>query len=89
MVRTNDGFEIAEEDLKLRGPGDILGTQQSGFLDLKLGDLIKDKQIVVAARNIATELLKQDPDLSLQENYLVRQRLAYLIKLKPNWGRIS
>ena len=89
MVRTNDGFEIAEEDLKLRGPGDILGTQQSGILDLKLGDLIKDKQIVVAARNIATELLKQDPDLSLQENYLVRQRLAYLIKLKPNWGRIS
>ncbi|MDB9932815.1 ATP-dependent DNA helicase RecG [Flavobacteriales bacterium] len=89
MVRTNDGFEIAEEDLKLRGPGDILGTQQSGILDLKLGDLIKDNQIVVAARNIATELLKQDPDLSLQENYLVRQRLAYLIKLKPNWGRIS
>jgi ATP-dependent DNA helicase RecG len=89
MVRTNDGFEIAEEDLKLRGPGDILGTQQSGILDLKLGDLIKDNQIVVAARNIATELLKQDPDLSLQENYLVRLRLAYLIKLKPNWGRIS
>ncbi|MEN8794021.1 MAG: ATP-dependent DNA helicase RecG [Flavobacteriales bacterium] len=89
MVRTNDGFEIAEEDLKLRGPGDILGTQQSGILDLKLGDLIKDNQIVVAARNITTELLKQDPDLSLQENYLVRQRLAYLIKLKPNWGRIS
>ncbi len=89
MVRTNDGFEIAEEDLKLRGPGDILGTQQSGILDLKLGDLIKDNNIVVAARNMATELLKQDPDLSLQENYLVRQRLAYLIKLKPNWGRIS
>jgi ATP-dependent DNA helicase RecG len=89
MVRTTDGFEIAEEDLKLRGPGDIMGTQQSGVLDLKLGDLIKDNKIVVAARNYASELLKKDPELTLQEHYLVRQRLAELIKKKPNWGRIS
>ena len=89
MVRTNDGFEIAEEDLKLRGPGDILGTQQSGILDLKLGDLIKDNKIVVAARNLATELLNKDPNLELQENYLIRQHLAELIRRKPNWGRIS
>lgn len=89
MVRTNDGFEIAEEDLKLRGPGDILGTQQSGILDLKLGDLIKDNKIVVAARNIAGELLKKDPNLELQEHYLIRQHLAELIREKPNWGRIS
>tara|TARA_B110000971_G_scaffold204867_1_gene226773 strand:- start:1 stop:1356 length:1356 start_codon:yes stop_codon:yes gene_type:complete len=89
MVRTTDGFEIAEEDLKLRGPGDIMGTQQSGILDLKLGDLIKDNKIVVAARNYASELLKKDPELTLQEHYLVRQRLAELIKKKPNWGRIS
>ena len=89
MVRTNDGFEIAEEDLKLRGPGDILGTQQSGILDLKLGDLIKDNQLVVAARGMASELLKKDPNLELQENYLIRQHLAELIRRKPNWGRIS
>ncbi|MGB1040453.1 MAG: ATP-dependent DNA helicase RecG, partial [Flavobacteriales bacterium] len=76
-------------DLKLRGPGDILGTQQSGILDLKLGDLIKDNKIVVAARNLATELLNKDPNLELQENYLIRQHLAELIRRKPNWGRIS
>ena len=89
MVRTNDGFEIAEKDLKLRGPGDILGTQQSGVLDLRLGDLMKDNKIVVAARNIAGELLKKDPNLELQEHYLIRQHLAELIRRKPNWGRIS
>ena len=66
-----------------------MGTQQSGILDLKLGDLIKDNKIVVAARNYASELLKKDPELTLQEHYLVRQRLAELIKKKPNWGRIS
>ena len=89
MVRTNDGFEIAEEDLKLRGPGDILGTQQSGILDLKIGDLIKDNKLVATARNLAGELLKLDPSLELQENYLIRQQLAELIRRKPNWGRIS
>lgn len=89
MVRTNDGFEIAEEDLKLRGPGDILGTQQSGVLDLKIGDLIKDNKLVATARNLAGELLKLDPGLELQENYLIRQQLAELIRRKPNWGRIS
>ncbi len=89
MVRTNDGFEIAEEDLKLRGPGDILGTQQSGVLDLKIGDLIKDNKLVATARNLAGELLKLDPSLELQENYLIRQQLAELIRRKPNWGRIS
>ncbi len=89
MVRTTDGFEIAEEDLKLRGPGDIMGTQQSGILDLKLGDLIKDSKMVAAARNYAAELLKKDPELTLQEHYLIRMRLAELIKKKPNWGRIS
>jgi ATP-dependent DNA helicase RecG len=89
MVRTNDGFEIAEEDLKLRGPGDILGTQQSGILDLKLGDLVKDNKLVVAARGMASDLLRKDPNLELQENYLIRQHLAELIRRKPNWGRIS
>lgn len=89
MVRTNDGFEIAEEDLKLRGPGDILGTQQSGILDLRIGDLIKDNKLVATARNLAGELLKKDPGLELQENFVIRQFLAELIKRKPNWGRIS
>ncbi len=89
MVRSNDGFEIAEEDLKLRGPGDILGTQQSGILDLKIGDLIKDNKLVATARNLASEILIKDPGLELQENYLIRQQLAELIRKKPNWGRIS
>ena len=89
MVRTNDGFVIAEEDLKLRGPGDIMGTQQSGLLDLKLGDLIKDTKIVSEARSRAIELLRSDPELEQQENYLTRQHLVELIRRKPNWGRIS
>jgi len=89
MVRTNDGFEIAEEDLKLRGPGDIMGTQQSGILDLKLGDLIKDSALVARARNKAIELLNSDSDLEKQENHFIRKHLSDLIRKKPNWGRIS
>lgn len=89
MVRTNDGFEIAEADLKLRGPGDMLGTQQSGVLDFKLADLAKDNMILVAARNQAIEVLTNDSELVSQENYLMRKYLADLIRRKPNWGRIS
>ncbi len=89
MVGTNDGFVIAEEDLKLRGPGDIMGTKQSGLLDLKIGDLTKDNHLVATARNSASQLLKIDAELELQENYATRLHLAELIKNKPNWGRIS
>ena len=89
MVRTSDGFEIAEVDLQLRGPGDLMGTQQSGVLDLKIADLAKDGQIVSLAREMATKLLKNDPNVELEENRGIRIKLAEVLKSRPNWGRIA
>jgi len=89
MVRTNDGFEIAEVDLKLRGPGDIQGTQQSGLLNLKLADLAKDGQILQAARNIAVEVLKEDANLELEKNVRLRNTLKAMLSGKMNWSRIA
>ena len=89
MVRTNDGFEIAEQDLRLRGPGDIMGTQQSGVLDFKLADLAKDAQLVQLSKNDVDDLLKIDPDLVLKENQTIRKELVRQTKLKPNWSNIS
>ena len=73
MVRTNDGFEIAEIDLQLRGPGNIEGTQQSGVLDLKLADLAQDQQILVEARKTVIKTLENDPELKDESNKLLRQ----------------
>lgn len=79
MVATNDGFEIAEVDLKLRGPGDLEGTQQSGIpFDLKIANLAKDGKILQYARMVAEDVLKEDPTLSLPQNEIIRQRLARL-----------
>ena len=89
MVRTNDGFEIAEQDLRLRGPGDIMGTQQSGVLDFKLADLAKDAQLVQLSKNDVDDLLKVDPDLVLKENQTIRKEMVRQMKLKPNWSNIS
>ena len=89
MVRTNDGFEIAEVDLKLRGPGDIMGTQQSGLLDLKIADLAKDGQLLQYARNAAFDLVSEDPDLKNPENVRIRQELVNIVRNRPNWSRIS
>lgn len=89
MVASNDGFEIAEADLKLRGPGDLQGTQQSGILDLKIADLIKDEKILKYARNLASDILDADPNLSLPENKLLKSQLIKLFKSRPNWGLIS
>lgn len=89
MCETNDGFQISEVDLKLRGPGDIMGTQQSGILNLKLADLAKDNQIVQIARDKARELLERDPDLSDKEHLLLAKKLRTILKSKPNWSRIS
>jgi ATP-dependent DNA helicase RecG len=88
MVRTNDGFEIAEVDLQLRGPGDIAGTQQSGVLDLKLADLSKDQALLVEVRNSVIEVFQQDPTLERAENALLRQ---YLQQRNPgiSWEKIS
>jgi len=89
MVRTNDGFEIAEVDLRLRGPGDIMGTQQSGILNLKIADIVKDNDILKTARYYAVQLLKEDPKLERPENLVVRHAYAQLVKHKNIWNYIS
>lgn len=89
MVRTNDGFEIAEVDLQLRGPGDLMGTQQSGTLDLKIADLSKDAKLVVRAREEARGILEEDPNLEKPENQIVRQILTTILQSKPDWGKIA
>jgi len=89
MVRTNDGFEISEADLKLRGPGDIMGTQQSGILNLKLADLAKDGQLVTLAREKARELLEKDPKFKDEQHQKIAQQLRKILTSKPNWSRIS
>ncbi|MFD0797366.1 ATP-dependent DNA helicase RecG [Maribacter chungangensis] len=89
MVRTNDGFEIAEVDLKLRGPGDIMGTQQSGILNLKIADIVKDNDILKTARFYAMRLLKDDPSLEKPENLIIRHSYAQLVKYKNIWNYIS
>ena len=89
MVRTNNGFEIADADLRLRGPGDITGTQQSGVLDLLIADIAKDGQILQAARNAASDLLDADPNLEKPENDNIAKHINSLKKTAVNWGRIS
>lgn len=78
MVRTNNGFEISEIDLQLRGPGDIAGTQQSGVLDLKLADLAKDQIILSEARNTVIEIFSEDPHLEKPENVMLKAHLQKL-----------
>ena len=89
MVSTNDGFEIAEVDLRLRGPGDLMGTQQSGVLTLKIADVIKDKDILQHARHYAKTILKSDPSLSLLEHKVLRYTYSQLTKYKNIWNYIS
>jgi ATP-dependent DNA helicase RecG len=88
MVTTNNGFEIAEKDLELRGPGDIEGTRQSGALNLKLADIVKDKQVLEAAKKYAEEIIDKDPELNSMENLRLRQHLISL-KGKTLWSKIS
>jgi len=89
MVRTTDGFEIAEEDLKLRGPGDLMGTQQSGVLQLKIADVLQDKSILIRARQIATILLQKDPTLSDSKNIMIKYAYNQIVKHKNIWNYIS
>jgi ATP-dependent DNA helicase RecG len=89
MVRTNNGFEIADIDLKLRGPGDLMGTQQSGVLDLLIADLAKDGRILTESRSAATALLAEDPTLSQSENQNIRHHIESLPATAVNWSRIS
>jgi ATP-dependent DNA helicase RecG len=90
MVRTTDGFEIAEADLKLRGPGDIEGTQQSGIpFELKIASLARDAQILQYARNIAVEILEEDPMLDEPENEVLVKQLKKMSKGSFDWSVIS
>ncbi len=90
MVRTNDGFEIAEVDLQLRGPGDIEGTQQSGVpFDLKIAHLGKDGQILQYSRDIALEIIDKDPELKKDSNALLAKQLDLLFKRTVNWSVVS
>lgn len=89
MVATNNGFEIADVDLKLRGPGDLMGTQQSGILNLQFADLAKDNAVVQEARQMATQILEKDPDLVSPSNLILKKRLISFEKKAANWSRIS
>ena len=89
MVETTDGFKIAEVDLKLRGPGNLMGTQQSGVLNLKIADVVKDGQILVAARNTAISLLQEDSNLSKPSNANIKRAYSVLSKNSKIWSNIS
>lgn len=89
MVATNDGFEIANFDLRLRGPGDLQGTQQSGILDFKIADLVKDEKLVSYTRNLAKTILDADPDLSQPQHAPIARHLNDLMRKNVFWGMIS
>ena len=89
MVRTNDGFEIAETDLKLRGPGDLMGTQQSGLLNLRIADVVKDRDILSTARHYASILLKEDPGLTDKKHRMVRDNMLQMDVFRNIWDHIS
>lgn len=89
MVRTNNGFEIAETDLKLRGPGDLMGTQQSGVLDLLIADLAHDGRILQHAREMAVAILEKDPALQEPENRVIKTQIESMRNSAVNWSRIS
>ncbi len=90
MTQTNDGFKISEEDMKLRGPGDIEGTQQSGIpFDLKAANIVRDAEIMQHGRNIANDILEKDPDLSLPKNHILVARMKKMMPSSKNWSPVS
>ena len=90
MTDTNDGFVVAEEDMKLRGPGDMEGTQQSGIsFNLKIANLAHDGQIVQLARDAASEIIDEDPTLSSPNNQILARQLSFLFQKQANWSLIS
>ena len=89
MVKSSDGFEISEVDLKLRGPGDLMGTQQSGVLNLRIADIVKDTAILQKARNVAIEILKNDPNLKALENKNILNTYHKIARNKGIWVNIS
>lgn len=89
MCKTNDGFEIADVDLRLRGPGDLAGTQQSGLPDFKISNLATDGAILTEARNAALKVLEEDPQFSLPKNSVIASYLNFINRNKQDWARIS
>jgi ATP-dependent DNA helicase RecG len=89
MCRTNDGFEIAEVDMALRGPGDLMGTQQSGVPDLKMADLLRDRELLTTARYIASRILEEDPNLSDPKYAILNSTLKRVQLGRPDWSQIS
>jgi ATP-dependent DNA helicase RecG len=89
MVQTNDGFEIAEVDLRLRGPGDLMGTQQSGVLQLKIADLLRDQELLKTARFYAKKIIGEDPELSDIKHQKVRTTYSKITAHKNIWNYIS
>ncbi len=89
MVKTNDGFEIAEEDLKIRGPGDLQGTRQSGILDLKIADIVKDEQMIRVARDLVNSILNNDANLDNPQNIRLKRYLQIQSKKRRDFGSIS
>ena len=88
MVKTNNGFEIAETDLQLRGPGNLEGTQQSGVLDLKVANIVTDQELLITVRNYVQMIFEKDPQLSNPENVILNE----LLKVKGeglSWNKIS
>jgi ATP-dependent DNA helicase RecG len=88
MVATNDGFQVAEKDLEIRGPGEIEGTRQSGALNFKLASIVADKAMLEVARSEVEKILEHDPDLELAENLLLKTFLQQQ-KHKTGWGKIA
>ena len=89
MVETNDGFRIANTDLKMRGPGNMMGTKQSGLLELRFTNLAEDQDIVLKSRELAINTIKEDPNLESKENLIMKSHLKENIKQNINWSRIS
>jgi ATP-dependent DNA helicase RecG len=89
MVRTQDGFELAEVDLKLRGPGDLMGTQQSGILQMRIANLSRDALVIHQVRNVAIDLLADDPTLAKAQNKPIADTLQMLQSGKGIWKYIS
>ena len=89
MIDTNDGFKLAEVDLKLRGPGDMMGTKQSGMLNFKIADIIKDNKILLFARETALKLIETDIDLSKSENINIARYYRPFARERMGWSKIS
>ena len=89
MVRTRDGFELAEVDLKLRGPGDLMGTQQSGILQMRIATLSRDALVIHQVRSVAIDLLADDPTLTNAQNKTIAETLQMLQSGKGIWKYIS